>query len=330
MEPIISIIVPVHNGQDYLENSIRSIQAQTYPQKEIIIVDDGSTDHTEDVCRRLMQEYDNIQVISLDDKGVSAARNAGIERAGGKYLMFVDADDRLHPEVLQSLYDALKRTSSDVAGCGFLAWAVEKEWENRIQAEKDGMHSLRIFKRDEFLEEIAEGRDTRCWAKLYKRSVIGKYRFREGISIGEDMLFLLDILQDINKTVSVEFKGYGYYQNPAGAMKRKFTPAYMDQITCWEMARDLIVQMNYHMKAQITQKLLMAIMLTVGKIAFLSASERKEQTSYVNVCIEKLQRELQVEGAYAGLTRGYQRKVRLFVHAPRFYLWLYHFRKYLK
>lgn len=330
MEPVISIIIPVYNGQDYLENGIRSIQAQTYPQKEIIIVDDGSTDHTRDVCRKLTQKYDNIQVILLHDEGVSAARNAGIDRAGGEYLMFVDADDRLHPEMLKSLYDTLKGTSSDMSGCGFFSWTKETEWKKQVQSTYEIRTKLRIFQRDEFLEEIAEGRDTRCWAKLYKRSVIGKHRFRKGLSIGEDMLFLLDILPDVKKVVSVDFAGYGYYQNPAGAMKRKFTSAYMDQITCWETARDIIVQMDYSMENKITQKLLMAIMLTAGKIAFLSAPERKEQKAYVNICVEKLQKEMQVEGAYDGLTHGYQRKVKLFAHAPKFYLWLYHFRKYLK
>lgn len=330
MEPVISIIVPVYNGQDYLENGIKSIQAQTYPQKEIIIVNDGSTDHTGDICLALMQKYDNIHVISLNDEGVSAARNAGMEKASGEYLMFADADDRLQPEMLQILYDALRGTSSDISGCGFFSWAEETEWEKQIQLKYETGSKRRIFQRDEFLEEIADGRDTRCWAKLYKRSIIGKHRFREGLSIGEDMLFLLDILPDVSKVVSVDFAGYGYYQNPVGAMKRKFTPAYMDQIICWETARELILQMDHGMKSKITQKLLMAIMLTAGKLAFLPAPERKEQEAYVNICVEKLQKELQVEGAYDGLTHGYRRKVRLFVHAPKLYLWLYHFRKYLK
>lgn len=330
MEPVISIIVPVYNGQDYLENGIKSIQAQTYPQKEVIIVNDGSTDHTGDVCRKLMQKYDNIQVISLNDEGVSAARNAGIDKAKGKYLMFVDADDRLHPEVLQALYDTLKGTSSDVSGCSFFPWIEEAEWKKQVQLKYEIGTKLHILQRDEFLEEIADGRDTRCWAKLYKRSVIGNHRFRKGISIGEDMLFLLDILPDVNKVVSVDFAGYGYYQNSAGAMNRRFMPAYMDQITCWEMARDLIVQMDQSMESKITQKLLMAIMLTAGKIAFLPATERKAQEAYVNICVEKLQKEMQVEGAYDGLPHGYRRKVRLFARAPKLYLWLYHFRKYLK
>ncbi len=329
MEPVISIIVPVYNGQDYLEKGIRSIQAQTYPNKEIIIVNDGSTDHTGDVCQSLMHKYDNIQVISLQDEGVSAARNAGMKKAGGDYLMFADADDRLHPRMLQELYDVLKSTGSDVAGCGFFTWSKEEEYENRIRVKDEDDKESHIFQRDEFLEEIAEGRDTRCWAKLYKRSVTNRHRFREGLTIGEDMLFLLDILPDMSKMVSIDFKGYGYFQNPAGAMNRKFTPAYMDQITCWELARELIVQMDSGMKAGITQKLLMAIMLTAGKLAFLPLSERKEQEVYVNICVQKLRKELQMEEAYAALTRGYQRKVRMFSRWPGLYLWLYHFRKYL-
>ena len=101
MGALISVIVPVYNGQDCLINCIESIQQQTYPDKEIILVDDGSTDHTGEICRDLLERYDNIRLISLKDEGVSVARNAGIEKSGGEYLMFVDADDRLCPQMIQ-------------------------------------------------------------------------------------------------------------------------------------------------------------------------------------------------------------------------------------
>ncbi len=330
MEPLISVIVPVYNGQDYLENCIRSIQEQTYPRKEIILINDGSTDGTGEVCRRLSTEYDNVRVVTMNDEGVSAARNAGIEQADGDYLMFVDADDRLHPKMMQMLYDTLTRTSSDVSGCEFFLWNREEEWEQKKQDDGNGSMQLHIYQRDELLEQIAEGKDTRCWAKLYKRKAVGDHRFRQGLTIGEDMLFILDVFADIRKAAVVDFQGYGYYQNPAGAMNRKFTPAYMDQLTCWEIARDLVVQMDHSLRAKVTERLLMAIMLTAGKFAFLSAAERKDQEEHIRICVQKLQENLQVEGAYEGLSKGYQIKTKLFVKAPAFYLWLYHFRKYLK
>lgn len=331
MDPLISVIVPVYNGQDYLENCIKSIQMQTYKEKEIIIVDDGSKDQTGRICRELAGKHENVRAIFLNDRGVSVARNFGMDNAKGKYLMFADADDGLHPETMQILYDALIRTGSDVAGCGFFLWSREAEWKSGT---KDAVKEIdssntRVFQRNELLDQIAEGKDTRCWAKLYKREVIGNHKFREGLTIGEDMIFLLDILPDVNKMVSVDFKGYGYYQNPAGAMNRKFTPAYMDQIICWELARELAVKMDAGMEAAVTEKLLMAIMLVVGKIAFLSPGEKKNQKEYIQVCRQKLRENMQIEGGWERLSKGYKVKTKIFDKIPAFYMWLYHFRKYI-
>lgn len=330
MQPLISIIVPVYNGQDYLENCIESIELQTYPVVEVLIVNDGSTDATGKICEDLSVKYPDIQVISMNDEGVSKARNAGIDRCKGKYVMFVDADDRLHCDTVQTLYDALSGTGSDMSGCGFFTWSSEQEWKEKVSGEKGAAGKPVILQRDEFLKKGILGADTRCWGKLYKRSLIGEHRFRNGLTIGEDMLFLLDILPDMKKTVSVSFRGYGYYQNPKGAMNRKFTPAFMDQITCWELARGQIMQTDCGLKPQITAIILISIMLTAGKLSFLSARERKENKKYIVTCQEKLMKELQVEGAYERLSAGYKIKTRLFVRMPQLYLWLYHFRKYFR
>ena len=82
--PYFSITIPVYNVEDYLENCIESIEMQTYPKIEVIIVNDGSTDRTSDICRKLTDKYHNIQVIDRNDEGVSAARNAGIAKASGE------------------------------------------------------------------------------------------------------------------------------------------------------------------------------------------------------------------------------------------------------
>ena len=330
MENLVSVIVPVYNGQDYLENCIESIEMQTYPQIEVIIVNDGSTDRTSDICRKLTDKYHNIQVIDRNDEGVSAARNAGIAKASGEYFLFVDADDRLHAETVQTLYDALVETGSDMAGCGFFVWGSEDEWKKEINTWKENQQRPVILQRDEFLKKGIFGSDKRCWGKLYKKSLIEGHPFREGLTIGEDMLFLLDMLPDMKKMVTVSFRGYGYYQNPKGAMNRAFSPEYMDQITCWETARELALQIDDSLKAQATAILLMAIMLTAGKLSFLSARERKENKKYIATCQEKLMKELHVEGAYERLSTGYKIKTRLFARMPQLYLWLYHFRKYFR
>ena len=348
----ISVIVPVYNGEKYLEKCIQSIEEQTYRKFEIIIINDGSTDDTAKICKKLEAQYENITVLHMNDEGVSAARNAGLNAAKGEYITFVDADDRLLPEALARLYTAIKETGSDVAGCGFTAWSREDEWEElfarsrkeQVQYEKAKATALKeteaqagkagqgecyqICTGKEFWQQGIYGGDTRCWSKLYKRSVIGNTTFREGLTIGEDMLFLADILPKVERMVTISYKGYGYYQNPSGAMLRKFSPRYMDQITCWEIAREKVLKEAPHLKDKAGSVIMVSLMLTAGKIALLSSKERKQVREYVKVCHEKLKEEMKSRFAFSLLDRGYRIKTRLFKAVPNIYLWFYHLMKY--
>lgn len=350
MKPLISVIVPVYNGQDFLLKCIKSIEDQTYPNLEIMIINDGSTDQTAAVCDEIVCKYDNVQLISAAGKGVSAARNAGIAAAKGEYITFVDADDRLLPRTLQLLYESLLETDSDMAGCGFEVWNKEQHWEQilekdakedtRIEIEKN---MARVYSGDTYVsEEILKG-NSRCWSKLYKTTLIDDIRFREGLTIGEDMLFLVDLLPKVGRIVESPYRGYGYFQNPAGAMNRPFRPEYMDQIICWELAREKIDCMwkdaskegivrqeisAEQVRAGITKILIMAVMLTAGKLALLSEKERKQQAEYIGKCHAILKRELQAPGAYEQLPAGYKMKAKMFCALPKVYLWLYHFKRY--
>lgn len=331
-KPQISVIVPVHNGQAYLEDCIESIESQSGQTLEVIVVDDGSTDDTASVCERLAKRYKNLQVITLPDLGVSTARNRGLEQAQGGYVMFVDADDRLRPGVIQGLYEILHETDSDMAGCGFAVWESAGEWETlrreqmpRVTAEKQ---TIKIYNNMSYLKESILQGNTRCWSKLYRRSLIGRTRFREGLSIGEDMLFLVELMPHMKRAVETAYPGYGYYQNPNGAMKRPFTPAYMDQIYCWEMAKDLILRQELSLAPQINAQLMVAIMLVAGKIALLPKGARKEAEDYLRICHRKLWTLKGVRDSYAYLPAGYGLKARFFAIVPHVYVWLYHCRKY--
>lgn len=328
MQPLISVIVPVYNGQDYLENCIESIEAQTYENLEIFVINDGSTDGTAAVCEALEAKFDNIHIITMEDEGVSAARNAGLDRANGAFITFVDADDRLRPKTLEILSDCIMQTGSDIAGCKFAPFHTEGEWQALLQKRYQTKKQPVTFEAREYLRwEILKG-NSRCWSKLYRRSLIGKLRFERNLTIGEDMLFLVGLLPYVRMLAEVDYPGYGYYQNPGGAMKREFTADYMDQITCWEKAREKADLIDKGAEGEITTILLMAIMLVAGKIAFLPAKKRREQRQYIQICREKLKEALRVEGAFAGLSKGYRLKVTVFGKMPGLYLALYHFRKY--
>lgn len=334
-EPLISVIVPVHNGQDYLENCIKSIEEQTYPRLEIIIVNDGSTDRTGSICDKLQKKHDNVRVLTMPDEGVSEARNRGLDEAAGELITFVDADDRLCPETLQILYTCMERTGSDVAGCSFFCWSSEAQWQQAMadRAQEDGAKGQQeadqaeVYTADRYLREAVLCGNSRCWSKLYRRQIAAQVRFLKGLSIGEDILFLVRMLPFTDRIVETKYQGYGYFQNPSGAMKRQFTPSYMDQVTCWQLVRQEIRRSSPDLDAQVTALNIMGIMLTAGKIAMLGSTDRRKNRQYVKECHDRLQEALQVPGAYERLTTGYRIKARVFRVWPVLYLFLYHLQK---
>ena len=325
-ELLISVIVPVYNGQDYLEKCIDSIESQTYGNLEIIIVNDGSTDGTGEICNRMQAEYERIRVITMQDEGVSAARNAGIDAARGEMLTFVDADDRLHPEMIRRLYDSMERTGSDVAGCRFFCWSKEDDWQ-RHRVAQETAEQVEVYDADRYLKEALLQGNSRCWSKLYRRRIMEKVRFMQGLTIGEDMLFLVKLLPHVDKIAESDYLGYGYYQNPVGAIQRKFTPAYMDQITCWQLAREEILNIDQSLDAQVSALGIIGIMLTAGKLAMLGADERRGNKEFVGSCHERLKEFVRVPGAYGRLPLGYRIKAGMFLICPSLYLWMYHMQK---
>lgn len=330
MQPLISVIVPVYNGERYLKNCIESIETQSYEPLEIIVINDGSTDGTAEVCEKLAQSYENLSFITTEDLGVSASRNHGITLAKGELLTFVDADDRIHPQMLQRLYGAMERTGSDIAGCRFTIWNTEREWEIVANSVPVSDQTHKLYEKQEYLSDQILCGNSRCWSKLYRKSLLEQMHtgqwFREGMTIGEDMLFLMDLLPKTETIVEIDFHGYGYYRNPQGAMNRTFRPEYMDQIRCWEIAREQVRKLLPECESKATSILLISIMLTVGKLAGLSGAERKQYEIYTKECHEKLLKERQNEQAMELLSKGYRVKVRFFALAPKLYLWCYHFK----
>lgn len=329
MQPLISVIVPVYNGETYLANCIESIEKQSYKPLEVIIVNDGSTDQTGEVCQALTEKYDNIRLISLPDLGVSAARNAGMKEAKGDYLTFVDADDRIRPPMLQMLYEMLAQTHSQVVGCTFAKWQTQRGWELLEKSIPAEQNEITLYTGKEYLNQQLLKGNSRCWSKLYSAEFIRRnhIQFREGLTIGEDMLFLMELLPAIGQIAEMNYPGYGYYQNPEGAMNRKFEPRYMDQILCWKLLREKAVKMDASCENQITSLLLMGIMLTAGKLSRLSGEERKKNEEYIRLCHTEIMREKGNFKARMMLSKAYRLKVRFFAMAPGLYLRLYHLHK---
>lgn len=329
--PLISIIIPAYNAGSTISGTIESIEAQTYSNFEIIIVDDGSTDDTVLKISNLKNKFSNIRLINNEGpKSVCGGRNRGLEAAGGEFIMFVDADDRILPDMLEVLYNELISNNCDISGCSFFTWTNKDDdiWYTRA-VNSISPESAIYSSKDYLNAQMIKCNNTRCWAKLYRKSSVGTTRFDEETVIGEDALFIVKLLQSDLKLVETSYQGYGYFQNPNGAMNRPFIPKYMDQITCWEKFRYEAAKIDASTIDEVTVKLLMGIMLVVGKLAELNSKKRRANAQYIGICHDKLVVEMRNSKAMSLLSKDYRIKCKFFGTLPKFYLWTYHFHKFI-
>ncbi len=320
MNPKISVIIPSHNSENTIEKCIRSIEASTYDNLELIVIDTSDKIDTGYVVYKLRDEYDNIVMFEEQNLGVSHARNTGLVKATGEYFTFVDADDVISPEMISTLYESIVKTNADVCGCSFAKWTDKTVPSFGSSSSKCNISTF--SPEDYLMKQILQG-NSRCWSKLYRRSSVGLHRFPEGLSIGEDALFLVTLLDNVSTIAEIDYKGYGYYINQSGAMLKPFTPSYMDQISCWEKIREVAAQIVPESYDITTKLVLQGIILTVSKIAVMSKPERNKNKAYVSVCHDKICEELEHKEGYALLSAGYKLKSKLFCSNPALYIKLY-------
>lgn len=203
----ISIIVPIYNVEKYLIKSLESIVNQTYKNTEIILVDDGSTDSSGKICDDYKKKYKNIIVIHKKNGGLSSARNSGIDISTGKYIFFIDSDDYIELNTIESLYNNIKEYNSDMACCGF----------RRVDFDTQKIYSKEMIKFNYNYFDVNENTINNCafispsaWGKLTKANIIKKARFVEEKTPAEDLIFMLYILPYIKRISFTKTIGYNY------------------------------------------------------------------------------------------------------------------------
>lgn len=354
---LISVIVPVYNGEAYLDRCVKSILAQTYTKWELLIVDGASTDGTPQLCAAWEKKDKRIRAFySEENKGVSIGRNTGIKEAKGEYLMFLDADDWLMPDCLERLYADIQEKNVQIAGCSFKRCS-DDDWKimesnlanleniahKNIAQTESPAYSQKLIAGHDFLKEGILQQDTRCWSKLYAKDVIEGHHFKEDFTIGEDMLFLWEVARDAKLISSSEYPGYCYYYNVNGTMLKPFRETDIDQIRCWQLVLNQILEENKLASEKQNEKtndrsviartgtiLLMSCMLVAGKLSQLPAKEREKYSAIRKQCSLTVKETLKIQGAYAGLDFGYRVKVAIFYSYPKLYMRLYHIGKSIK
>ena len=215
MNPLISVIVPVYKVETYLPKCLDSIVNQTYKNLEIILVDDGSPDNCPAMCDEWAEKDDRILVIHQTNGGISAARNAGLEKMQGQYLLFVDSDDWIAPDTIACLYERIVRDHSDMA----MGHTVKVYPDGTTELAYATWSKNQVITGTTAIADLGKEQTLSCtvWGKLLKRSVYEKLRFPI-IRRAEDLWIFPEILDRCDKISLENSVFYYYYQRSNSIM----------------------------------------------------------------------------------------------------------------
>lgn len=215
MEDLISIVVPIYNVERYLDKCVKSILDQTYKNLEVVLVDDGSTDKSSQICDEWKGKDNRIKVIHQENQGVSVARNVGIENSTGEWITFSDNDDYMDSDLIENLYKSAKENEADIAVGGHFIETYYKEFE--VAPEK-----CFVTNSEEMIKRLYTGKgQTFVWGKLFKKKLFDNIRFPAG-KIGEDVAVLYKLYDKAERISNIDKSGYHWIQRGSSLGHRKF------------------------------------------------------------------------------------------------------------
>ena len=222
---MISVIVPVYNAERYLEECLNSIQQQSYTDIEVILVNDGSTDHSKTICERYCEEDSRFYLLNQTNQGQSVARNVGVAASKGEFIAFVDSDDIIQKNYLEKLMQYMTE-EVDIVESNFTVskkdFLVENSKETTILFEGNSNEAVKIFPNHVLSVNPV--------TKLYRRKIVESLPYPEGL-IFEDVYCGIGMLKYIRKIIKIDYVGYFYRQHQASTMHRNFSEKNLDIFT---------------------------------------------------------------------------------------------------
>lgn len=219
MEAAVSLIIPICNAEQYLPACLDSVTQQTlFARTQVLLIDDGSTDASPQICDVYANKYPNIEVLHRKNAGVSAARNAGLAQATGKYIAFADADDLLYPQMLERLYTAAQASRAQLCLCAFRSGGADGESDRTYPFPQN-----EPFTRDTLVRYMLSHEDANAlWNKLFLRAMIAQHGMgmTVGRKLGEDREFILHFLRVCADVCYVPQTLYYYRYVESGAIRR--------------------------------------------------------------------------------------------------------------
>lgn len=231
--PIISVITPVYNAKDYIDALVASVLAQSFSDFELILVDDGSTDGSGEVCDKY-KDNEKIRVIHSENRGAAGARNLGVKNANGSYIAFADSDDTLSEGYLEYLYKLITDNDADISICGY-----KKIYPGSIEEDvKKIPDKFIIMSGTEAMERLLYQKDLMSvpWGSLSKKSIWNQVSFPEGTR-AEDVGTIYKLYSLANKVVFGNSPLYNYYQRATNTI---YSTSYIKNKDYYKHSRNMI------------------------------------------------------------------------------------------
>ncbi len=215
----ISVIVPIYNNEKHLENCLKSLGEQSYENIEFILIDDGSTDMSSEICKYFCSKDSRFKYLIQSNSGVSQARNRGLEIASGNLIGFCDGDDWVEPDIYECLYDLMQSNDAEIAICGYY---LEKSSSIKINGTLD---EIKVMSPDKAIELTLQDNVMGgfLWNKLFNRSKLGEFRLDSKIHIYEDLLLVCELYGKSNTIIFKNAPKYHYVQNFNSAIHKSFS-----------------------------------------------------------------------------------------------------------
>ena len=239
MNDMVSVIVPVYNVCDFLEKCVKSIISQTYREIEVLLIDDGSTDGSSEICDNFMKYDQRVFVKHINNSGVSNARNVGIELARGKYIVFVDSDDYIKVNLIEKLVAAADKNKTELVCCGI----EQIELDGKIR-KIYGTKKEKIYRQEDIILGFFDRPHIKDYMygpfnKLFLRELLGNLRFNTSLRMGEDFLFVFQYLSCCRTICILDECLYVYVKRPNSAMTATFNDKRMDYIKSVEIIENM-------------------------------------------------------------------------------------------
>ncbi len=260
MSALVSIIIPIYNLEDYIENCLNSVVKQTYRELEILCIDDGSTDKSAEKIKAFAERDSRVKYLYQENAGVSAARNKGLDEATGEYVMFVDGDDYIHFQAVEILLAVALKSDCDIA-CSLYKTVSDTDDDTKMQK-----ISEYNFSEIDYSQMFTAGRfeqdpiGTRIWGKLYKRNIAASVKFPLEIYIAEDVFYIIKLLDKNAKVTLVTSELYYYYKRDNSTVRSAYNLKYLTHIKAFDMLSEFLVNSkNGYLKSYSLQCLYRAV-----------------------------------------------------------------------